>query len=69
MRQVIELDNKLVQELKALTGEPSAIRALLHAVKEYLALRKREKVIQMFRSGRLKLKYTNEEIEAFDKTT
>ena len=63
MRQVVEIKDDVISEIKKITGEKIYLRALNKALEEFIRQKKREEIIQYFGKGILKLKYSKRELE------
>ena len=66
MRQTIELDDRVANQLKKLTGETTARQALLKAVQEFISQRQRLGVLRFFGSGKIQFRYTNSKLEQLE---
>lgn len=63
MKQVVEVKDSIMEEIKKMTGEKTYLKALNKALEEFIRQKKRERIIQYFGKGIIKFKYTKEELE------
>lgn len=66
MKQTIELDDRVANQLKKLTGQTTARQALLAAVHEFIRHRQRLRVLRLFGSGKVQFRYTNSQLEQLE---
>lgn len=66
MRQVVEVKDNIIEEIKKITGEKTYLKALNKALEEFIRQKKREEIIQYFGKGIIRLRYSNEDMERID---